>query len=61
MQLFPHKFVAIAWKNLCSVWCPHLRDSDLEASGEAKSSVGFRKALDFVMDDRLVHSDIKKN
>lgn len=49
MQLFPHKSVAVARKKLCSVWCPHLCDSNLEASGEAKSSVGFRKALDIVM------------
>lgn len=61
MQLFPHKPVATAWKKLCSVWCPHLDDSDLEASGEAKSSVGFRKTLDIVMDNELIHSDINKN
>lgn len=48
-------------EKIISVWCPHLRDSDLEASGETKSSVGFRKALDFVMDDKLVHSNIMKN
>lgn len=61
MQLFPHKSVAIAWKKLCSVWCPHLGDSNLEASGEAKSSVGFRKALDIVMLNELIPSDVKKN
>lgn len=61
MQLFPHKSVAIAWKKLCSVWCPHLGDSKLEASGEAKSSVGFRKAIDTVMFDELIPSDIKRN
>lgn len=46
MKLFPHKSVAIAWKKLCSVWCPHLSDPDLETSGEAKSSVGVRKKLE---------------
>lgn len=60
MKLFPHKSVAIAWKKIYSVWCPHLGDSDLETSGEAKSSVGFRKALDIVMDNELIRSDIKK-
>lgn len=60
MQLFSHKSVAIAWKKWCSMWCPHLGDSKLETSGEAKSSVGFRKASDTVMFNELIPSDIKK-
>lgn len=61
MWLFPHTSVATAWKKLCSVWCPHLGASDLETTGEAWSSVGFRKALDFLLDNELIHTDIKKN
>lgn len=61
MWLFPHTSVATAWKKLYSVWCPHLGDSDLEATGEVRSSVGFKKPLDFLVDDELIHTDINKN